>query len=256
MSSLIFTMNDFKLHINIPYIDAENFEAEIYSFKDGKGNPVYALSHDTLEKLQRDYLNNVSFALNVLSASEKYAAVQVTLSNVYGRTVSEVADVSTMNLDSSENKTYLKAHPLVAAKINAFDACVRKFLDLPRIFNPNDYPELKDQIEAMELEKAMAEAEKLAAEESQVSDDVNDSIAETTELDSNESNENEETDSILDSNPYANEVFHAGKYKGQTCREVWKTDRNYFDRVKKWKGYEYAVEFANWMTDHEEENHG
>ena len=259
-------MNTFKIHIDIPFINEYGLEVELYEFKDGKGNPLYSLTHDILEKLQREYLNNASFSLNVIAASERYAAVQVTLSDAYGRIVSEVADVNTSNLDSTENKNYQKAHPLVAAKISAFDACVRKFLNLPRIFDPEEFPELKEQIlEAEERklqeeeEKKREEAEKMATEESMITTD--EEMPENTSMEDlsdteNLSSDNNEIVSPEDknTNPYANSVFHKGKYAGKTCEEVWKIDPEYFNYVRKYHSYNYATKYADFIMAKENKN--
>ena len=259
-------MNTFKIHIDIPFINEYGLEVELYEFKDSKGNPLYSLNHDILEKLQREYLNNASFSLNVIAASERYAAVQVTLSDAYGRIVSEVADVNTSNLDSSENKNYQKAHPLVAAKISAFDACVRKFLNLPRTFDPEEFPGLKEQIlEAEERrlqeeeERKREEAERMAAKESMISTD--EEMPETSlveeQPDMEDQNENEKEASKMEpevSNPYAKEVFHKGKYAGKTCEEVWKIDPEYFNYVRKYHSYNYATKYADFMVKKEENN--
>lgn len=210
----------------------DNIELDLFRFKD-KDNIRFSAVHDSLERIQREKLNNVDFELTVHTANEKYAAVQVTLRDSYGRCVSEVADVNTYHLMATDNKEYYKAHPLVAAKNNAFDAAVRKFIGLPRTFEPDTCPELAAYLE--EHPEALLSDEDVIAETEpeKISDEVQ---ADKVDSDPVKNEEKKE-------NPYSNEIFGGGKYAGMTYGDVYQTDPNYFKRASKWKGYEKVNDF-------------
>lgn len=113
------------------------YEVKTYTKEDGQRG----ICHESLlEILENQMPSDVSYNVEVLSATETYCAAECTITDDSCRKIQRFSDVNTNMLGEREpeQEAFAKMHPLLTAVNSAIDAAVRSYLKWPRMYPPEE----------------------------------------------------------------------------------------------------------------------